>query len=67
MSDRSSETVYMAFWRAKNRIVAIRIVKLPDGAVRSDLDSTWVTECHSLFRVRVYEVLRKENELWVRC
>ena len=63
--DRGSNTLFIAFWRTKNRLVAVRRVRLPDGAGWSDSNPKWATECQSAFRVRVYAVVRKEKEVWV--
>ena len=65
--DRGSNTLFIAFWRTKNRLVAVRRVKLADGVGWSDSDSKWATECQSAFCVRVYDVVRRENEVWVSC
>ena len=66
-SDRGSNTLFIAFWRTKNRLVAVRKVRLPDGVGWSDSDSKWATEYQSAFCVRVYDVVRRENEVWVSC
>ena len=58
--------MFVALSRQSNVYVAIKKVKLLSDDKRIETESALLKECQSPFIVRYSDVLRRENELWVR-
>lgn len=65
--DRGFGEVFVALSKKSNEKVAIKKVKLVSNDTLIEKESQLLKECHSRYIVRYYEVLKKENELWVCC
>ena len=57
--------VFVALDKKSNDLVAMKRLK-PIGNVNAiETELQWLKECQSRYTVRYYNVVRKENELWV--
>lgn len=65
--DRGFGEVFVALSKKSNEKVAIKKVKLVSNDTLIEKESQLLKECHSRYIVRYYEVLKKDNELWVCC
>lgn len=65
--DRGFGEVFVALSKKSNEKVAIKKVKLVSNDALIEKESQLLKECHSRYIVRYYEVLKKDNELWVCC
>ncbi len=63
--DRGFGEVFVALNKKSNEKVAIKKVKLVSNDALIEKESQLLKECRSRYIVRYYEVLKKENELWV--
>ena len=58
--------MFVALNKQSNVYVAIKKVKWLSDDKRIETESTLLKECQSPLIVRYYDVIRRENELWVR-
>ena len=58
--------VFVALDKTSNDLVAIKKMKMASDTSVIENESRLLQECNSKYIVRYYDVIRKDNEVWVR-
>ena len=65
LGGRGFGEVFVALDKTSNDLVAIKRVRILMNDSEIESESKLLKECQSRYIVRYYNVIRKENELWV--
>ena len=58
--------MFVALYRLSYDLVAIKKMKMVTNVALIENESRLLQECNSKYIVRYYDVIRKDNEVWVR-